>query len=181
MPFYIQAFVHRQEIFITYLSRGVTCFNPTPVFFPGESQGRGSLVGCRLWGRTELDTLKWLSSSSSRHVLKDHFGSLVEDRLDKGGETRVCGSFTGEGGGFYRYLAGGSDALIIIEEGMDQGGRTDFCLEHELISHPREDAQEGGKAGFLQLQRREKSLMIWIQEASGNRWSLKPRMDRSLS
>ena len=26
------------------------------VFLPGESQGRGSLVGCRLWGRTELDT-----------------------------------------------------------------------------------------------------------------------------
>ena len=31
-------------------------WQPTPVFFPGESQGRGSLVGCRLWGRTELDT-----------------------------------------------------------------------------------------------------------------------------
>ena len=29
---------------------------PTPVFLPGESQGQGSLVGCRLWGRTELDT-----------------------------------------------------------------------------------------------------------------------------
>ena len=28
----------------------------TPVFLPGESQGRASLVGCRLWGRTELDT-----------------------------------------------------------------------------------------------------------------------------
>ena len=26
------------------------------VFLSGESQGRGSLVGCRLWGRTELDT-----------------------------------------------------------------------------------------------------------------------------
>ena len=25
-------------------------------FLPGESQGQGSLVGCRLWGRTELDT-----------------------------------------------------------------------------------------------------------------------------
>ena len=24
----------------------------TPVFLPGESQGRGSLVGCRLWDRT---------------------------------------------------------------------------------------------------------------------------------
>ena len=29
---------------------------PTPVFLPGESQGRGSLVGRRLWGRTESDT-----------------------------------------------------------------------------------------------------------------------------
>ena len=27
----------------------------TPVFLPGESQGWGSLVGCSLWGRTELD------------------------------------------------------------------------------------------------------------------------------
>ena len=25
----------------------------TPVFLPGESQGWGSLVGCRLWGHTE--------------------------------------------------------------------------------------------------------------------------------
>ena len=29
---------------------------PTPVFLPGDSQGRGSLVGCCLWGRTESDT-----------------------------------------------------------------------------------------------------------------------------
>ena len=29
---------------------------PTPVFLPGESQGWGSLLGCRLWGRTESDT-----------------------------------------------------------------------------------------------------------------------------
>ena len=31
-------------------------WQPTPVFLPGKSQGRGSLVGCRLWGRTESDT-----------------------------------------------------------------------------------------------------------------------------
>ena len=31
-------------------------WQPTPVFLPGESQGRGSLVGRRLWGRTESDT-----------------------------------------------------------------------------------------------------------------------------
>ena len=30
-------------------------WQPTPVFWPGESQGRGSLVGCHLWGHRELD------------------------------------------------------------------------------------------------------------------------------
>ena len=30
-------------------------WQPTPVFLPGESQGRGSLVGCHLWGHTESD------------------------------------------------------------------------------------------------------------------------------
>ena len=28
-------------------------WQPTPVFLPGESQGRWSLMGCCLWGRTE--------------------------------------------------------------------------------------------------------------------------------
>ena len=31
-------------------------WQPTPVFLPGESQGWESLVGCRLWGRTESET-----------------------------------------------------------------------------------------------------------------------------
>ena len=31
-------------------------WQPIPVFLPGESQGWGSLVGCRVWGRTESDT-----------------------------------------------------------------------------------------------------------------------------
>ena len=30
-------------------------WQPTPAFLTGESQGRGSLVGCRLWGCTESD------------------------------------------------------------------------------------------------------------------------------
>ena len=33
-------------------------WQPTPVFLPGESQGRGSPVGCLLWGRTESDTIE---------------------------------------------------------------------------------------------------------------------------
>ena len=33
-------------------------WQPTPVFLPGESQGQRSLVGCRLWGSTESDTVE---------------------------------------------------------------------------------------------------------------------------
>ena len=40
-------------------------WQPTPVFLPGESQGRGSLVGCRLRGLTESDTTEATSSSNS--------------------------------------------------------------------------------------------------------------------
>ena len=31
-------------------------WQPTPVFLPGESQGRWNLMGCCLWGHTESDT-----------------------------------------------------------------------------------------------------------------------------
>ena len=44
-------------------------WQPTPLFLPGESQGRGSLVGCRLWGgvaksRTRLKQLSSITNSS---------------------------------------------------------------------------------------------------------------------
>ena len=38
------------------LIRFETEFYKEVVFLPGESQGRGSLVGRHLWGRTESDT-----------------------------------------------------------------------------------------------------------------------------
>ena len=41
---------------VEFVFASILQWHPTPVFLPGESQGRGSLVGCRLWGRTESDT-----------------------------------------------------------------------------------------------------------------------------
>ena len=35
-------------------------WQPTPVFLPGESQGRGSLVGCSPWGLQKSDTTELL-------------------------------------------------------------------------------------------------------------------------
>ena len=43
-------------------------WQPTPVFLPGESQGWGSLVGCRLWGRTESDTTE--ATWQEKHVFE---------------------------------------------------------------------------------------------------------------
>ena len=57
-------------------------WQPTPVFLPGESQGQKSLVGCRLGGRTELETTEALSSSSSS--------------IHKRGSPCVCVFFSGE-------------------------------------------------------------------------------------
>ena len=50
----------REKLFLLFLQAprnyDALKWQPTPVFLPGEFQGRGSLVGCRLWGRTESDT-----------------------------------------------------------------------------------------------------------------------------
>ena len=48
-------------------------WQPTPVFLPGESQGQRSLVGCRLWGHTELDMTEWIS----RELIKNKEQSFV--------------------------------------------------------------------------------------------------------
>ena len=42
-------------------------WQPTPVFLPGESQGRGSLVGCHLWGHTESDTTE--ATQQQQHIV----------------------------------------------------------------------------------------------------------------
>ena len=47
-------------------------WQPTPVFFPRESQGWGSLVGCHLWGHTGSDTTEATQQQqqqSSRNVI----------------------------------------------------------------------------------------------------------------
>jgi len=43
-------------------------WQPTPVFLLGESQGRGSLVGCSPWGRKESNTTERLHFHFSREL-----------------------------------------------------------------------------------------------------------------
>ena len=47
-------------------------WQPTPVFLPGESQGQRSLVGCRLWGRTESDmTENNLAAAAVEYIMRN--------------------------------------------------------------------------------------------------------------
>ena len=51
-------------------------WQPTPVFLPGESQGQGSLVGYRLWGRTESDTTEATEQQQQQYELYS-FSSFI--------------------------------------------------------------------------------------------------------
>ena len=56
-------------------------WQPTPVSLPGESQGGGSLVGCRLWGRTESDTTEttW-QQQQQQHAVTCELLLIVQER-----------------------------------------------------------------------------------------------------
>ena len=41
---------------------------PTPLLLHGESQGCGSLVGCRLWGCTESDRIEATQQQQQQHI-----------------------------------------------------------------------------------------------------------------
>ena len=73
-------------------------WQPTPLFLPGEPQGWGSLVGCRLWGRTELDTAGiqpwWIQGIRSRDGIGEEKTYLfINIRL---GNNSIVGKLSGE-------------------------------------------------------------------------------------
>ena len=53
-------------------------WQPALVFLPGESQGWGSLVGCRLWGRTESDMTERLHFRFSLSCIGDGHGNPLQ-------------------------------------------------------------------------------------------------------
>jgi len=64
---------------------------PTPVFLPGESPGLGSLMGCRLWGRTESDTTEVTQQQQQQMVL------VVKNLLANAGDIRDMSLLPGFG------------------------------------------------------------------------------------
>ena len=76
-------------------------WQPTAVLLPGESQGRGDLVGCRPWVTRSWTLLKQLSSSRETHGasrVAQWLKNLPANAGDKG-SISVSERSTGEGNG----------------------------------------------------------------------------------
>ena len=54
--FYVQQYDRATSLSLFTFTHWRRKWQPTPVFLPGGSQRRGSLVGCHLWGHIESDT-----------------------------------------------------------------------------------------------------------------------------
>ena len=82
-------------------------WHPTPVLLPGESQGRGSLVGCCLWGQTESDTTEATQQQQQQQQIWEYSlfpGSSVgkESTCNAGDPSSIpgLGRSAGEGIGY---------------------------------------------------------------------------------
>ena len=86
-------------------------WQPTPVFLPGESQGRRSLVGCRLWGRTESDASE--ATQQQQQVLV----AAVRPSLVAGSwSSSSCGTCASRCSGFSWRLK--SAGLVVVAMGL---------------------------------------------------------------
>ena len=84
-------------------------WQPTPVVLPGESQGQGSLMGCRLWVAQSRTRLKRLSSSNSScpHVFPG--GS---DSTESACNAEDLGSIPGSGRSLEKEVSTHSSILV---------------------------------------------------------------------
>ena len=56
-------------------------WQPTPGVLPGQSQGQGSLVGCRLWGHAESDTTEATQQQQQQPLCTKYYaGTAAKSR-----------------------------------------------------------------------------------------------------
>ena len=85
-------------------------WQPTPVFLPGESQGRGSLVGCHLWGS---------------HRVGHNWCDLAAAAAAESSQVAHPAS-VGDAG----------DAVSIPRSGRSPGGGNDNSLQSSFLENP---------------------------------------------
>ena len=119
-------------------------WQPTPVLLPGESQGRRSLVGCLLWGRTELDTtevtqqqgehwgghfcLIWSQEAAGDGWWGEAFGNSYKGPQSISEVALVLGSMS---------MALGQDSISSMMYFSVSGSFFSLQVAHQLVRYPR--------------------------------------------
>ena len=65
-------------------------WQPTPVFLPGESQGQGSLVGCRLWGLRVRHDWSNLAAAAESQITLDKEETVVSHHPGDDAALHLC-------------------------------------------------------------------------------------------
>ena len=105
-------------------------WQPTPVFLPGESQGRGSLVGCRLWGLTESDSSRILWECKTEQLLQKAIWWFFRNlKIALSHDPAIAGSY-----GMY---VSGYIPNRICKQGL-KGIFTHSCLEQHYWQLPKD-------------------------------------------
>ena len=111
-------------------------WQPTPVFLPGESQGRGSLVGCCQWGRSKSDTTEQL-----------HFDFSLSCTGEGNGNPLQCSCLENprDGGAWWSAVYGVAQSRTRLKQLSSSSSRGRFHIERSL------EIIFGRSVGFVDL------------------------------
>ena len=88
----------------------------TPVFLPGESQGRRSLVGCLLWGRTESDTTEVTQPQQQQQQVGHNFSSKELASFNFMAAVTTCSDFGAPKNKVCHCLLDSSAAVFLLDQ-----------------------------------------------------------------
>ena len=103
-------------------------WHPTPLFLPGKSHGRRSLVGCSPWGRKESDTTERLHFHSSLSCVGEGNGNPLQCS---------CLENPRDGGAWWAAVYGVAQSRTRLKQLSSSSSSSAFgtaCFAHSLIS-----------------------------------------------
>ena len=133
-------------------------WHPTPVLLPGKSHGRRSLVGCCLWGRTELDTTKRLHFHFSLSCIGEGNGNPLQCS---------CLENPRDGGAWWAAISGVAHSQTRLKQlsSSSSSSRTNILLGESQCPCLKEQCWETQKESDMRnLRGRGRKNSITIQE-----------------
>ena len=143
-------------------------WQPTPVFLPGESQGRWGLVGCSPWGFEESDTTEWLHFHFSLSCIGEGNGNPLQCS---------CLENPRNGGAWWAAVYGVAQSRTRLKRLSSSSSRCTLATWCEELTHWKrfwcwERLRAGGKGDDRGWNGWTASLTqwTWVWASSGSWW-----------